>query len=182
LIRVKHGVLTVGVRNLGPQVRGTRVAAIPHVKGHDLAGLGLHGDPHPLLVGLLLHEAGQCIGFHCKALDQHIVLTGDRLDMQMIRQSCTALDETTQEPLACDTHRATHTPQREPCEQQAFDETTLVLCDEVWLAALDALASAVVAMMVLCAVVNVTIFLKLGGLAPWTDVSDDPSVLLTSAG
>ena len=50
------------------------------------------------------------------------------------------------------------------------------------LAALDELASAVVAVMVLFAVMNVPVFLKLGGLAPWTDVSDNHGVLLTSAG
>jgi hypothetical protein len=38
------------------------VAAIAHVKGNDLAGLGIHGDPHPLLVRFLLHKAGQFIG------------------------------------------------------------------------------------------------------------------------
>ena len=36
--------------------------------------------------------------------------------------------------------------------------------------------------MVLFAIVNVTVFLKLWGLAPWTDVSDHHGVLLTSAG
>jgi hypothetical protein len=109
LIRVKRGVLTVGLRNLGPQVLGTRVAAIAHVQGHDLAGLGIHGDPHPLLVRFLLHKAGQFIAFHCKSLDQYIVLTGNRLDRQMIRQSCKALDEKAQEPLEGDPHGATNT-------------------------------------------------------------------------
>jgi hypothetical protein len=36
--------------------------------------------------------------------------------------------------------------------------------------------------MILFAIVNVAIVLKLGGLASWTDVSDDHGVLLTSAG
>jgi hypothetical protein len=36
--------------------------------------------------------------------------------------------------------------------------------------------------MVLFAIVNVAIFLKLGGRALWTDVSDNHGVLLTSAG
>jgi hypothetical protein len=72
--------------------------------------------------------------------------------------------------------------ERETFEQQAFDETTLVLRDEVLIAALDELASAVVAMMVLFAVVNVTIFLVFGGLAPRTHVSNDHGVLLTSTG
>ena len=75
----------------------------------------------------------------------------------------------------------TNTPQRETFEQQAFDETTLVLRDEVVLVALDKLASTVVAVMILFAVVNVAVLLKLGGLTLWTDVLDDHGVLLTSA-
>jgi hypothetical protein len=35
---------------------------------------------------------------------------------------------------------------------------------------------------ILFAVVNVSVFLKLGGLPLWTDVSDDHGVLLTSTG
>jgi hypothetical protein len=62
-----------------------------------------------------------------------------------------------------------------------FDEAPLVLREEVLLAALDKLASTIVAVMILFAVVNVPIFLKLGGLALWTDVSDNHSVLWTSA-
>jgi hypothetical protein len=45
---------------------------------------------------------------------------------------------------------------------------------------LDKLAPTVVAVMILFAVMNVTIFLVLGGLAPRTHVSDDHGVLLTS--
>src|SRR5262249_27359534 len=62
------------------------------------------------------------------------------------------------------------------------DERTLVLRDEVLFKTVDKLPSAVVVVMTLFAVVNVPIFLKLGGLAPGTDVSDDHGVLLTSAG
>ena len=109
LIRVKGRVLTVRLRNLGPQLLSTRVAAIAHVKRNDLAGLGIHGDPHPLFVGFLLDKAGQFIGFHFKSLDQHIVLTGDGLDMQMIRQRCKALDEKAQEPLEGNTYCTTDT-------------------------------------------------------------------------
>jgi len=50
------------------------------------------------------------------------------------------------------------------------------------LKALDELASTVIAVMILFAVVNVPVFLKLWGLALWTDVSDNHDVLLTSAG
>jgi hypothetical protein len=109
LIRVKGRVLTVRLRHLGPQLLGTRVAAIAHVKHNDLAGLGIHGNPHPLFVGFLLDKAGQFIGFHLQSLDQHIVLTGDGLDMQMIRQRCKALDEKAQEPLEGNTYGTTDT-------------------------------------------------------------------------
>ena len=68
-------------------------AAIAHVKGDDLACPGIQSKPHPLLVGFLLDEAGRFIGFNLQALDQHIVLTGDRLDMQMIGRGPKTLDE-----------------------------------------------------------------------------------------
>jgi hypothetical protein len=87
-------------------VLGARVAAIAHVKGNDLAGLDIHGDPHPLLVGFVLDKAGQFIGFDFQSLDEDIVLTGDKLDMEMIRQLCKALDQKTQEPLESDSHSA----------------------------------------------------------------------------
>jgi hypothetical protein len=102
--------------------------------------------------------------------------------MEMIRQGLEALDQKPQEPLEGDTHRATNTPQGNPFHQQPFDEAPLFSRNEVLLAALDKLASTIMAVMVLFAVVNVAIFLKLGGLALWTDVSDHHGVLLTSAG
>ncbi len=46
----------------------------------------------------------------------------------------------------------------------------------------DKLATTVVALMILLAVVEVAVFLVLGGLTPWADVSDDHGLLLTSAG
>lgn len=152
------------------------------VKGNDLAGCGIHSDPHPLLVGFLLHKAGQLIRFHLKALDQHSAGTRDGLDMPMSRQGREALDQTTQEPREGDAHRTTAAAQRNPLHQQAFDQTTPRLGDEVWLAALDKLAPTIVAVMLLLAIMNMAIFLQLGGLAPWTDVSNNHGVLLTSAG
>jgi hypothetical protein len=90
--------------------------------------------------------------------------------------------EKSQEPLEGDAHCATNAPQRNSLDKQAFNERTLFSRDEVLLEALHALAPTVVAVMVLFAAVNVPVFLKLGGLAPWTDVSDHHGVLLTSAG
>ena len=104
------------------------------------------------------------------------------MDVEMIRQGSEALDQKTQEPLEGDAHRTTDAAQRETFQQQAFDERTLVLRDEVLFKTVDKLPSAVVALLVLFAMVNVPVFLVLGGLTLRVDVSDDQSVLLTSAG
>jgi hypothetical protein len=102
--------------------------------------------------------------------------------MQMLRRDLEALDQKPQEPLEGDAHRTTDAAQRNALHQQAFDQTPLVIGDEVLFAALDELPPTVVAVMILFAIVNVAIFLKVGGLALWTDVSDNHAVLWTSAG
>jgi hypothetical protein len=152
------------------------------MKGNDLACPGVHGDPDPLLVGFLLDEAAHFIRFDVQALDHHVLYIRDRLDMEMIRQGLNAVDQKPSEPLECDPHRATHAAQRNPFQQQAFDKSPSLIRDEILFEALDKLASTAVAVMILFAVVNVPVFLKLGGLAPRTDVSDDHGVLLTSVG
>jgi hypothetical protein len=96
---VKGGVLTVRFRNLRPQSRGTLAAAVPHVKGNDLAAPGIHSDPDPLRIRFLLHEAAHFIGFHLQALNHDVAAAGDRLDVEMIRQCLNALDQKAQEPL-----------------------------------------------------------------------------------
>jgi hypothetical protein len=95
-------------------------------------------------------------------LDHDVLLAGDRLDVEMIRQCLEAMDEKTQQPLEFDTHRATNAAQGNPFHKQAFDERTPFIRDEVLLEALDKLASTVVAVMVLFAIMNVTIFLVPG--------------------
>jgi len=74
--------------------------------------------------------------------------------MHMVREGLHALDEKTQQPLELDTYCTTNAPYRNAFDQQAFDEPTLVLREEVWLAALDALASPVVVLIVLFAIMN----------------------------
>jgi hypothetical protein len=81
-----------------------------------------------------------------------------------------------------DPHGTTDTAQRDPLDQQAFDQRSCVSRDEVLFEAVDKLAAAVMALMVLFAVVDVAIVLVLGRLTPWTHLSDDHRLLLTSAG
>jgi hypothetical protein len=78
--------------------------------------------------------------------------------------------------------RAPQAAQGKPCPQQACAEPPLGLREERGRAARAARPSTVVAVMVLCAVVTVPLFLLLGGLASRTHGSDHHSVLLTATG
>jgi hypothetical protein len=81
LICMECGLLTVHRRDLGPQLFGTVTTAIPDVKRNDLTRLGVHGDPDPLLIGLLLYKAPQLIGFGFQLPKHHISWTGWLLDV-----------------------------------------------------------------------------------------------------
>jgi hypothetical protein len=100
----------------------------------------------------------------------------------MIRQGLEAVDQATQEPLACDTDRTPDAAPRDPLDQPVCDERSCLSRDEVWFEAVDKLTAAVMAVMGLFAVVEVAIFLVPGSLTPWTLISDDHRLLLTSAG
>jgi len=160
-IRVTRGGLTVGLRQLGPQVLGPLGPAIAAVTGHALACLGIHGTP-PLLVRLLLDKAGPGRRGHLQARAKHCVRTGDGVDMQRIQQGFPALDAATSDPLEGAPYGAPHTPQRDTCAHQAFAETSLGLRAAVWRAVRDQRVSTVVAVMMVYAVVKVSSFLQRG--------------------
>jgi hypothetical protein len=117
LIRVQHGVLALCSRNLGPQALGTLAAAIPAMEGHHLTRLGIHGDPDPLRVRLLVDKTGHFIRFHLQALDHDVLMAHDGLDIHMVRSGLKAGDEKAQEPLESDTHRATNATPGNPLHQ-----------------------------------------------------------------
>ena len=106
LIRVKSRVSTVGLRNLGLQHPGAFATAIPDVIAHDLAALGVHRHPNPLLVRLVLDEARHFVGFDFEALDHDVRIARDRLDMGMIGQRFKIIDNKAREPLEFAPHSA----------------------------------------------------------------------------
>ncbi len=173
VIRVERGGLTIRLRNHGPQLLDAFTTAVTHMERNDLASFGVHREPNPLRIGLLLDKACHCVGFNFEALDHHILVARDRLDMPMIRQGLETGDDKSQEPLEPDLDRTANAAKRETFQQQALNEITRFIRDEVVLEAIDKLTATVFALMVLFAVVNVTIFLLLGGLAARTDISDD---------
>src|SRR5688572_4274769 len=75
-ICMERGLFTVYQRALSPQLFGTGATPITYVKRDDLAGVDVHGDPNPLLVGLLLHKAPHLIGFGFQLPDDHTWWTG----------------------------------------------------------------------------------------------------------
>src|SRR5437870_9659178 len=66
-IRVEYRLLLIRLRYVGPQLFSTLPTSVPDVEGDDLARLGIHRDPDPLLVGFLLYEAPHRIGFRFQA-------------------------------------------------------------------------------------------------------------------
>jgi hypothetical protein len=84
----------------------------------------------------------------------------------MIGQGVITVDEKAQQPLEFHAHGATNAAQRKAPQQQAFDQRSCVIRDEVLFEALDKLTSTVLALMVLFAVVNMPVFLILGRLTP----------------
>src|SRR5215470_15466017 len=61
LIRKECCPLLVHRRNLGPQALGAVATAVPDVEGEDLACLLVHGEPEPVWIRFLLHEAPQFV-------------------------------------------------------------------------------------------------------------------------
>jgi hypothetical protein len=89
-------------------------------------------------------------------------MAGERLDVKMVRQGFKALHQKAQESLECDTHRATDAAQRYPLHQQASDQRSGVIRDEVLCEAIDKLACTIFALIILLAIVDVPVFLELG--------------------
>jgi hypothetical protein len=80
------------------------------VKGNNLAILGIHGNPNPLLICLCLHEAAHFIRFHLQTSHHDVAVTANGLDVEMIGQGLHALDQKAQEPLESDTRGTADAP------------------------------------------------------------------------
>src|SRR5215468_8271094 len=111
LIRIELCLFTVHQRNMGPECFAAFTTPIPHVEGNDLTRCGVHRDPHPWLVGFLLHEAPHLIGFCFPAGHHHSGWPGWELDMEVLGTGREALDHTMQEPRQTDTYRMADTTQ-----------------------------------------------------------------------
>ena len=95
-IRMKGGVSTIGFGNLAPPLPSILTAAIINVKRNGLARVDIHGQPNPLFVCLVLHQARHFVGFHFETLDHDISMVRDCLHIQRVWQSFKTGDDKSQ--------------------------------------------------------------------------------------
>jgi hypothetical protein len=72
LIRMEYNLLAASHGDIGPQLFGTVTTAITNMKRNNLARLGVHGNPDPLPMGLLLHKAPHLISFGFQPSEHHV--------------------------------------------------------------------------------------------------------------
>jgi len=113
LIRMEYGVLLIDRRDLTPQDFGTRAAPIAHVKRDNLTRGGVHGQPDPLLVGLLLHKAPHFVGFGFEFVHPYCGWMSGEPQMSMVGAAGEAFHHEVQQPRQADAHRAANPAQGE---------------------------------------------------------------------
>ena len=79
LIRIACRPLAVLRRQIGPQLLRTCMTAVTDVERKHLPCLFVHRNPHPLLVGLVRHEALHLIRFYRETPDDHLMGSHDGL-------------------------------------------------------------------------------------------------------
>ena len=101
--------------------------------------------------------------------------------VRSVRQRCTTGDDTAPQPREPNAYGATHAASRQALSQQACEQSSCVIWEQIRRQAVNNLASTIVAERMLCAVMNVTILLVFAGLVVRTDLSDDHDCVFTSA-
>ena len=159
LVRVKDGVLLIDRGALAPQGFGTLAATMAHVKRHNLTRCGVHGQPDPLLVGLLLHKAPHCVGFSLELVNQYWGWTGGEPHMEMSGAAGKAFHPEVQQPRQADAHRAANPAQGDALAQEVGNLRPSLGRNAKVCSAGAKLALAIFAQMMLFAMASMAIFL-----------------------
>jgi hypothetical protein len=104
LIRVKGGLLTICCRDIGPQLGCIFATPIANMEGHVLARGGVHRQPQPLLIRLLLDKATHFVRLNVRSLDDHRIWRGYGPYMQMVWQGWKACAHKVHKPPNAHTH------------------------------------------------------------------------------
>jgi hypothetical protein len=127
---MERRLFTVYHRNSGPERLAALPTPIPHVEGNDLTRCGVHRDPHPLLVGFLLHEALHLVGFRFQSGQHHGCWACWELDMEILGTGRKAFHHEVQEPRETDTHGTADPAQRDALTQQVFHHSAPLIRNE----------------------------------------------------
>jgi hypothetical protein len=71
VICVEKCPLPICSRQIGPELLSAGLATVADVKGDDLAGVGVHRNPHPLPVCLLTYEAPELVQLGLQPLQDY---------------------------------------------------------------------------------------------------------------
>jgi hypothetical protein len=126
LIGMERRLLTVGQRNMGPELLATVATAISHMKRNDLTGGGIHRNPDPWLVRLLLHEAPHLIGFRLQAGQEHRCWLGWELDMEVLGTGRIAFHQKVQQPRETHADGTADPAERDALAQQMLDPSAVL--------------------------------------------------------
>ena len=99
----------------------------------DLAGRSVPGSPDPLPVCLLAPKAPKLVYCGFQPLPDHSLGAYCRLEIERLRSRVKLLNPNLEEPAGPHAHRAPDPAQGTPCQEQAFQERTLVLCEDMLL-------------------------------------------------
>jgi len=126
LLRIACRPLAVHRRQIGPQLLRPCMTAVTDVARKNLPCLFVHRNPHPLLVGLVRHEALHLIRFYLETPDDHLLGSHDGQPMEMVRPWGKAGYEKRHEPSATDVNRAAHARPRELLAQATCHQGPLL--------------------------------------------------------
>src|SRR5262249_51721093 len=129
LVGVEYRLLLIHGWESLPESGGALATAVADVEGEDLACSRLHGNPDPLAVRLLAHQAPELLPLGPQPLQDHRRGTSCWLGMEIFGGCLKPRAHKLQEPLQPDAHRAADPPQRDSLQEEAFNEHALLLSD-----------------------------------------------------
>jgi hypothetical protein len=145
------------------------------------AGLGVHGNPDPLLVGSLPYEAPHLVGLGFSLVNDDLGWPCWSPYMEVLGTRRKAFHHKVPQPWQTDTYRTTDPAQRAALAQQVFHQRALLISNDVVFRAGHKLASTRFALMILFAGASMAILLIVVRLTLWARISHDHSWLLTPA-
>ena len=137
LIGGERRVFLIPGGNFLPPGLGALATAVDDVRGNDLAGRSIHGNPCPLPVLLLPHIAPQLVQLCLRPLQDHRRGACRRLDVEIVGGRLESFDHELQEPPEPNTYCTPAPARREALQEQSFNQRALLFRDKSMFWAVD---------------------------------------------